>query len=142
MEPIKTYDELVARIDTLSHRRDLEKEMVITEFQLLKENLKPMNLIRTFLKDFKQSSDVKQDVLSGGVGLLTGFLTNKFLLGSVHGPLKTALATLIPGLFTTLGVKTPDAIKEKGLPWLSKFLQNLKLRTAEERQHEAADSLL
>jgi hypothetical protein len=142
MEPIKTYDELVSRIKVVSHRRDLEQEMVITEFKLLKENLKPMNLIRGFLQDFKESRDVKQDVLSGGLGLITGFLTNKFLLGSVRGPLKTAIATLIPGLFTTLGVKAPDAIKEKGLPWLSRFLQNLKLRTAQERQHEAADSTL
>lgn len=142
MKPIQSYDELVDRIKTVEHRQELEKEMVLTEFTLLKESLKPINVVRQFLRDFKESSDVKQDVLSGGLGLITGFLTNKFLLGKITGPLKTALTAIIPGLFTSVAVKTPDAVKEKGLSWLAKFFQSLKVKTAQERQHEAADTML
>lgn len=142
MKPIQSYDELVDRIKTVELRRELEKEMVVTEFDLLKESLKPMNILRRLLHDFKQSSDVKQDLLSGGLGLITGFLTNKILLGKINGPLKAALSAIIPGLFTSVAVKTPDAIKEKGLPWLVKVLQGLKVKTAHERQYEAADTVL
>lgn len=142
MEKLTTYEQLLRQIDAVQARREYEKVALQNEFTDFKESLKPANIIRGFFSQMRQSSDVKEDVMRGAVGLVTGFITNKFLLGKLHGPLKTALAAIIPGLFTSFAIKTPETIKEKGLPWLSKFLQLLKVKTTTEKQHEAADTML
>lgn len=141
MEVLTTYDELVRKIESVQLRRDQEKDALQAEFTEFKESLKPVNIIRGFFQELK-SSDVKADILKGAMGLATGFLTNKLLLGRLGGPLKTAMSAVIPGLFTSLAVKTPDTLKEKGLSMLYNFLQSIKIKTKAEKQYEAADGSL
>lgn len=142
MEKLTTYEGLLLKINEMQSKRDYEKLSLQNEFTDFKQSLKPSNLIRGLFRDIKESSDVKNDVLRGVVGLASGFLTNKFLLGSLHGPLKTALSAIIPGLFTSFAIKTPETFKEKGLPWLTQLLQSLKIKTKSEKQHEAGENVL
>lgn len=142
MEKLTTYDALLLKINEVQGKREYEKLALQNEFTDFKESLRPKNIIRGIFNDIRESSDVKQDVLRGTLGLVSGFLTNKFLLGSLHGPLKTALSAIIPGLFTSFAIKSPDTIKEKGLPWLSHLLQSLKIKTTSEKQHQASENVL
>lgn len=134
---------LKQRIAYLDQKRQQEKAQIVNEFSVLSEKLKPANIIRSIFSSMRQSSELKDDLIHGAVGLGTGFLTNKVLLGSLNGPLKKILGLVIQAGITNAAVKYPETIKEKGLGLVAKFLKSIKFKEPEiDRQHESGSYTL
>src|SRR5690606_23419092 len=106
-------------------------------------SLKPANLLKSAIQSVKQNPDLKSDIMHGIVGLGTGFLTNKILLGSLHGPFKKILATFVQAAVTNAAVKYPETIKNKGISFLTKILQSIKFKSDNiDQQHLTGSSYL
>lgn len=95
-------------VKTISETEALDKLIIATEQQrayelaLLKEqyhvvyeSLKPINLIKKGFHDMTASSDIKNFILNNAIGLGTGILSKKLLVGSTHNPVKRVLGTVI-----------------------------------------------
>ena len=129
MEVINNTSSLKTRIALLEARQQEEKQAVTDEVSNLMNDLKPGNLFSHFVGSVKNSPDLQADLLRGAVGLGTGFLTNKMLLSSFHGPLKRLVATAIQASITSVAVKYPDTIKEESIGFITNLLQSLKFKT-------------
>ena len=143
MQTPSNIDNLAKRIEYLEQKSAIEKEAISTEVSDFVQSLKPINILKSVIHSVKKSPDMKADILHGLVGLGTGFLTNKILLGSLHGPLKKILSVVFQAGITNAAVKYPEAIKEKGLSLLTKFLHSIKIKSdSVDEQHIVGSSNL
>ena len=145
MEPITSLQSLNAKIALLERRREEKKDAITGEFKGLVESIKPVNLMKSLFRSVKESPDLKADILKGAIGLGTGFLTNKLLLGKINGPFKAVLATILPAVMTKAAVDVPTKIKENGLSFLANTLRSMKIESTEEKtevQHVSAGAVL
>jgi hypothetical protein len=145
MEAITSIQSLDAQIATLERRQEEKKDAITGEFKNFMESLKPINLIKSLFHSVKESPDLKADIVKGAIGLGTGFLTNKLLLGKINGPFKAILATILPAVMTKAAVDVPEKIKENGLSFLAKTLRSMKIQSSEDKtdeQHATAGAIL
>ncbi len=75
------------------------------------ELLTPAGFIRNMLKPSAPEADVKINVLDAVIGIATGFLTKKVLLGSTHNPLMNIAGTILQAGVATFVSQHPDPIK-------------------------------
>lgn len=115
-------------IAVLEIRQQEEKLLIKEESSQFVESLKPINILRSVVRSVKDSPETKEDIMHGVVGLGTGFLANKVLLGSLQGPLKKILGFLMQSAITSATVKYPDVIKNKGIDIFRNFLQAIKIK--------------
>jgi hypothetical protein len=75
------------------------------------ESLKPLNLIKNAFGLMATSPEIKGNILSNIIGISTGYLTKKVLLGSTHNPIKRILGTLLQFVITNVVTKHSDTSK-------------------------------
>ena len=115
-------------IAVLEIRQQADKILIKEEAAEFVESLKPINILRSVVRTIKNSPETKEDIIHGAVGLGTGFLANKVLLGSLHGPLKKILGFVMQAAITNATVKYPEVIKSKGITIFKSFLQAIKIK--------------
>lgn len=128
MELITDVAGLKQRITFLEQRQNYEKNEIVAEFTEFKKSLTPGAMIRKIIGSIRKSPEVQADILHGAVGMASGFLTNKVLLGPVKGPLKTILGAIVQFGMTNIAVKYPDTIKTKVISFMTNFLQSIKIK--------------
>ena len=136
MQKLNSLQTLEVHIADLERRQKAQKEAITTEFQDFIESLKPANMLRKLFRSVNESPDLKTDIVKGAIGLGTGFLTNKLLLGKINGPFKALLATVLPAVMTKAAVDVPEKIKENGLSFLAKTLRSMKIQSSDDKTHE------
>ena len=72
-------------------------ELVILkeQFHSIYENLKPINLLKNTLQNITSSPDIKSILLNSAIGITTGFLSKKILIGSSSNPIKKLLGNVL-----------------------------------------------
>ncbi len=121
-------------IAVLEIRQKEEQLIIKTESLELVDSLKPINILRSVVKSVRDSPETKEDIIHGVVGLGTGFLANKVLLGSLHGPLKKILGFVMQSAITSATVKYPEVIKNKGIDIFKNFLHAIKIKPDSEQE--------
>lgn len=101
MAKISPVDALKESIRVLEIQQAEEREIVKQQLKLTYESLKLSNLIKSSLKEFTGSTELKGTLFESVTALLTGFITRKILVNS-----KSNLFTRILGLFMQYGVTT------------------------------------
>lgn len=91
------------------------------EFKDTLEGFKPMNLIRGAFKKATSSPDMKTDVLNAAIGLTTGFVTKKLMMGRSTNPLKKILGIILEMTIANKVAKNADVIKTTGNIIYNKF---------------------
>lgn len=119
---------LAQAIAVLEIRQAEEKILMKAETTEFVESLKPINILRSVVRSVRDSPETKEDIIHGVVGLGTGFLANKVLLGSLQGPLKKILGFVLQAGITNATVKYPEVIKNKGIDIFKNFLQAIKIK--------------
>lgn len=69
------------------------------------KSLKPLNLIKKAFGVAATSPEIKGNILSNILGMTTGYLTKKVLLGSTHNPIKRILSTILQFAITNIITK-------------------------------------
>lgn len=111
-------------IQEMKYANDLEQ--LKEQFHLAYESIKPINLIKNLFHEATTSPEIKTDLVSKAIGLGTGFISKKLLLGSSHNPIKKVFGTVFEFAVANLVSKHTDGIKLIGGNLLKHFLKKNK----------------
>jgi hypothetical protein len=126
MQTIDSVDSLREAIFFLEAKREEEKKLLREQLQLTKESLRPGNLAKNIFSDIASSSEIRNSIVDTGIGLVTGYLTKKLLLGGTHNPAKKILGGVLQFAVTGLVSKHSGSLRASGMNLLSRFMNRKK----------------
>lgn len=130
-ELLKAITPIKERIAFLEARQSREVAVLREHALATYESMKPVNLLKNTLKDFSSQPALKENLLDGAIGIATGYLSKKLLVGTSNNPIKKIAGTLFQVAITTLVAKNSSKIKAVG-EVLLKYLFNRKTTTDKE----------
>jgi len=86
--------ELEERILVLEETQAFQLQLLKEQVHITHESLKPINLIKNILHDTATSPEFKKNFTGNVVGITSGYLSRKILLGTSHNPIKKLLGAL------------------------------------------------
>lgn len=95
--------------------------LLMEEFKQTFEALRPVNLIKNTFHELVQSPDFKENLVDSALGLATGFISKKLVVGNTHNPLKQILGVLLQLAITSIVTKNADGIKSSLMELIYKF---------------------
>ena len=101
-------DELRSKIALLKQQQETDLILLKEQFNETIESLKPINLLKNTFKDVVSSPDLKTTIVKNAIGLATGYLSKKVLIGSSHNPIKKILGTVIEFVVANVVAKRVD----------------------------------
>ncbi|HET8860061.1 hypothetical protein [Marivirga sp.] len=104
-------DELNHAIRELEEKRARELKALTTQFHSTFDSLKPINLIKSTVKEVTASSEIRKNLLGNAIGIGTGIITKKLLVGTSLNPTKNILGTVLQ--FATANFVTKHATGAK-----------------------------
>jgi hypothetical protein len=113
MPKITSIEELQQAIQVLEIKQASELVLLKDQFKITYESLKPINLIKSTLKELTSVPDLKEDLLNTSVSLAAGYFSKKAIVGDTHNPIKQILGTLLQMGITSIVSKNADEIKSK-----------------------------
>ncbi len=129
MKKITNAIELKEAIQELEIKQVNEGIAIKEQLNVIKENIKPVNLIKNTFKEAAVSSSIKDNMLTGIIGLVAGYLTKKVVFGSTVNPIKKMAGTLLQ---IAVAGSAPQ-IKSVGTSLLKRFFN----RSKEEKHKES-----
>ncbi|MGG9970899.1 hypothetical protein ACQ33O_03800 [Ferruginibacter sp. SUN002] len=108
MKQKSAADLLNEAINETEGRQAYELKLLKAQFKCTAESMKPANLIKSSLHDAVTSPELKNNILSNAVGLATGYLSKKILVGSSHNPIKRLLGTFLQFSIANIVAKKTD----------------------------------
>ncbi|MBD3581103.1 hypothetical protein [Flavobacterium selenitireducens] len=127
MQPIRNDHDLQQAILELEKQKSDDGQALRDQWTLTKQNLNPMTLIKDGVKDLFAAPDVRTGVVKGLLGLASGFVTRKLVVGEKPSTVRKVVGTLAQTGVTSLAFKRSDAIQEKGASLLSGLLKKMKI---------------
>ena len=109
--------------DSLNELLIIQEQQYDTDLRLLREQLhiayesiKPVNLVKNLVHDVTASPEIKNDVISNVMGLVTGFISKKLIMGdnSKNGFFKKLFGTVLQFGVTNVIATHSDDIKAVG----------------------------
>src|ERR1017187_2672458 len=123
MKNITTTTELKEAIHLLEVDRADKLELLKMEVNGVLENLKPANIIKNSIQHTLNSSNMKDNLIDGALGLITGCLSKELLTGGESGnPIKNSFGNLIQFGIASLVSKNADEIKSTGRSFIKSIL--------------------
>lgn len=113
MDKITNVQELNSAILKLENKQAEEAILLKEQFNLTYESLKPINLVRTTLKELVTAPDLKEDLLKTSISIASGYFSKKLAVGSSDNPFKQILGSFLQMGVTNLVSKNADGIKTK-----------------------------
>ncbi|CAN5421605.1 hypothetical protein BH10BAC1_BH10BAC1_02290 [soil metagenome] len=111
MQTNTSIAELKESIRCLEIKQAEEGQLLKEQFKVTYESLKPINLIKSTLKEFTSVPDLKSELLNTTVGMAAGYFAKSKLIGDTESPLKKALGTLLQIGVTSVVSKNADNLK-------------------------------
>lgn len=106
-------DALSRAIDVLENKKDLELKSLKEQMTTVQEHFKPINLIKSTFHN-ANNPEVKNDIVNNAIGLTTGYLSKKILMGTTHNPIKKLVGTFLEFAIAKVVAKNSDVIKTTG----------------------------
>lgn len=111
MKSITTLIELKEEIALLETKQEGNARDLKEQFKIGFESLRPVNLIKSTVKELVSAPDLKGNILNATIGIGAGYLTRKVVIGSTLNPLKQLLGTLLQVGITNVVSRKGDGIK-------------------------------
>lgn len=121
MKVITTSADLKLAIQQLELRQASELTLLKEEFNKTSESLKPINIIKRTLKNAVASPDLKTDVFNAAIGLTTGILAKKLMIGKTINPFKKVLGIIVEMAVANKVAQNADGIRSTGSTILHKL---------------------
>ncbi len=123
MHTIATSADLKLAIRQMQLQQANELTGLKQEFIKTRESLRPINLIKSTFKKATASPDLKTDVFNAVIGLTTGILTKKLMMGKSTNPFKKVLGIVLEMVIANKVAKNADDIKSTGNVILNKIFR-------------------
>ena len=125
-EIIETQLDLNSRIYELEIKQAEEAKLLKEQFYITVEGLRPANLLKSSFKDVATSPFLIDSVLSTAVGLGTGYLTRRIVIGASAGIFKKIFGYLIQIGITNYAATHTESVKSIGQSILKKVTHQNK----------------
>jgi hypothetical protein len=123
MKPITTSADLKMAIQQLEQQQAYEFALLKEEFHATGEKLKPLNIIKRSFKNAVSGPDLKTNVMNAAIGLATGIVTKKLMVGKTINPLKKLFGALLEMAVANKVSKNAEDIKSTGTAILKKIFR-------------------
>jgi hypothetical protein len=114
MEKNTAITDLKETIRALENKKVSEWAALKEEFLITAENLKPINILKKTLKKAVSAPELKDNIINTAIGLTTGFVAKKTLIGKTYNPLKKMLGVVLEMTVANKIAKHADKIKAFG----------------------------
>jgi hypothetical protein len=114
MLKVNSYTGLQDEIQLLKIEQIVKIQLLKEQLNITYESLKPLNLLKSALKDISSSPGLGEDLLGSSVGLASGYLSKKLFIGKSGNLLRNLLGSVLQYGVTNIVAKHPDAIKSIG----------------------------
>jgi len=114
MQKINSATSLREAILQLEITHAEEGKILKEQFHLAFESIKPINLIKSTFKEAAESRGLKDNIVSGSIGLATGYLSKILFQVVTHSPIKRLLGTALMFGISKVVEKNPEVIKSVG----------------------------
>jgi hypothetical protein len=104
------------KIKLLENRQDDEWCAIKDEIDEIKENLKPINLIRNTVEEINETVGFKSNIAQSAISIGIGYLAKRFVVGKGNNFFKGILGSIVQLFVTNLVSKPHDSSKEKEEP--------------------------
>lgn len=121
MNKIDSIAQLDQEILLLEKQQANDKLLLKEQFKITFSNLSPANLIKNTFHELTHSDEFKDDVLDTSLGLATGYLSKKVVIGSTHNPIKQLMGVVLQMAVTNLVTNNSDTIKTTIMALIKKF---------------------
>ena len=108
----------------LENKRALELELLKDQLHVTYESLKPINQIKSMFHSGITSTESGNSVLDTAIGLTTGYLSKKILIGGSINPVTRVLGVLLQTIVANVAAKHSGTIKEAGGALLDRIFKN------------------
>ncbi|HTB26554.1 MAG TPA: hypothetical protein VK711_14365 [Puia sp.] len=119
---IKNSDELEKAIAELELKAAAQKREIETTFNVVTENLKPLNLVRNGVRSVF-SPEHRDDLVNALIGLGTGILSRKLLIGRARGIFGKTAGKAVEWGIAGLVSNNAEKIKEKAGTLIDKIFK-------------------
>lgn len=114
MEKITSATGLKNAILLLETDQTIQGQLLKEQFNFAYESFKPVNLIKSTVKDLASSPYLIDNILATGIGIATGFLSKKIFVGSSGNLFRKLLGSFLQAGVTNTVSQHPDTIKSFG----------------------------
>ncbi|HVA99597.1 MAG TPA: hypothetical protein VNG53_11940 [Bacteroidia bacterium] len=114
-------DNLNDAILLLQKKQADELLLLKEQFHITYQSLKPLNLIISTFQELTQTPEIKNNILNDLIGLSTGYLTKKILVGTKANSIKNLFGTLLQFAVTNIVSKNSTEIKAHFKKFISNF---------------------
>jgi hypothetical protein len=115
---------LKENIVLLEIEQEQNRLLLKEEFKNTFEALRPVNLFKNTFQEITESPDFKNNLIDSIIGIATGFISKKIIVGNTHNPFKQIMGVLLQLTITSMVTKNADAIKSSIMEMISKFTNN------------------
>ena len=105
-------ERLKESIRLLEIKQEEEGKILKEQLRITYESLKPVNLIKSSLKEITSSVEVKNDLFGAIMSILSGYLTKRMVVGSESNVFMKLIGALLQFGVTGLIAKNADTIRE------------------------------
>ncbi|WET03721.1 hypothetical protein [Flavobacterium sp. YJ01] len=102
MEAIYNIDQLNQKIKELEVRQDAEWCAIKNNVDEIKENLKPINLIRNTVEEINETVGFKSHLAQSAISIGIGYVAKRFIVGKGDSMFKGILGSIVQLIVTNL----------------------------------------
>ncbi len=111
MQTITSYEGLRNAIGLLEVEQSIKGRQLKDQLYITYESLKPVNLLRSTLKEITSSRYLTDDISSTAMGLVSGFLSKRIFVGTSGNAFRKLVGSILQFGITNLVSRKSEVIK-------------------------------
>lgn len=124
MSTLSKNEQLQQAIAELEVKRKAQGALVNEQFQVLRHQLQPANVVKTLVSDLFTSTDIRTGVVDFAIGITTGMIAKKVVVGQSHNVLTELVGSAVQLIVTREVSQHPEGLKTLGKNLLQQLLQS------------------
>lgn len=111
MENINSVEDIKNAIQLLEEEQTVKGEQVKEQLYLTFESLKPINLLKSTIKDISSSPYLIDNILGTATGLASGYLSKRIIVGASGNILRKLFGVVLQLGVTNMVARHPEEVK-------------------------------
>lgn len=129
MQNITSIAELKDAIQLLEVEQTIKERLLKDQIFLAVESLKPVNLLRSTIKDISSSPYLIDNMSGTAMGLLSGFLSKKIFVGASGNLIRKIIGHILQFGVTSVVAHNSDMIKSFGQVIFQHFIRKREMNS-------------
>lgn len=121
MQNITSSEELRAAIVALELAQKQDGTSLKEEFYVAYQEIQPINIIKSTVKQAVHSQDLKDDLINASVGMAVGYVSKTLFEGETHSPTRKLMGTALMFGVTNVVANNPEMVKSIGIGFINLF---------------------